>query len=189
MTDAVPDERTLVARAAAGDAAAFEGLVRAHHARAWRVALRMLGNAADAQDAVQESFVAAYQALPRFRVGQPFVPWLITIVTRRCLNTLRGRQRRPVGALDERIAAPDAWGDPARASERREAEAALQAALATLGEVARAVVVLYYTEGLPCARIGEALDMSESAVKVALFRARGRLRECLKREGDDPHAM
>jgi RNA polymerase sigma-70 factor (ECF subfamily) len=178
---AVPerDEATLVRAAAGGDASAFEALVAAWQGRAWRIAMRMLGHPADAQDAVQEAFVSAWRALDRFRQGQSFGPWLVTIVTHRCLNMLRTRKRSRVDPVEEdRVADPKAG--PEAVVERRERVRMLEEAMRHLAPNSLAIVVLHYAEDMPCARIGETLGMSEAAVKVALFRARARLRDILR---------
>lgn len=183
MTAPERDEATLARQAAAGDAAAFESLVAAYQSRVWRIAMRMLGNAQDAQDAVQDAFVSAWRALDRFKPGQPFGPWIVTIATHRCLNVLRSRKRSRVDEMDEErlIAHADPAADPELAWERRERAEVLRGAMEHLAPGPLAIVVLHYTEDLPCARIGEMLGMSESAVKVALFRARAKLRDILSR--------
>lgn len=183
------DEKTLVTAAAGGDTAAFEALVTAWQGRAWRLAMRMLGNGADAQDAVQEAFVSAWRGLDRFRDGQAFGPWIMTIVTRRCLNMLRSRKRSRVddvdaGQLVDRTSVVEAG------LERIERDRMLAGALRHLAPQALAVVVLHYSEDLPCARIAQMLEMSESAVKVTLFRARAKLRDILKlSKGADGRAL
>lgn len=181
MTEPSCDETSLVARACAGDEGAFEALVSAYAPRLWRVAARMVG-ASDAPDAVQDAFLAAYRALPRFRAGEPFGPWLMAIATHRCLNVLRSRSRAPVPMETPLAVSGD---DPTRVVQERDQERRLHAAIHRLGDVPRAVIVLHYTEGLGCAQIGDMLGMSEGAVKVALFRARGRLRDLLGKDDAD----
>lgn len=183
MTQPGYDEPALVREACAGDKVAFEALVRAFAPRVWRTAVRMVG-VSDAPDAVQDAFVSAYRGLGRFRVGEPFGPWLMAIATNTCLNALRSRRRAPVPVETLPATALD---DPEREVQRREQERLVQAAITRLADVPRAVVVLHYTEGYGCAQIGDMLGMTEGAVKVALFRARGRLRELLRK--DDADAM
>ena len=84
-----PDEQRLLERARCGDAAAYEDLVRAHQQTAFRTACLFAGSAADAEEAAQDAFLKAWDALPRFRPGAPFRPWLLAIVA----NEARARQR------------------------------------------------------------------------------------------------
>ena len=95
-----PDnEAALVARARRGDAVAYGSLVRAHQDIAFRVACLAGGSAADAEEAAQEGFVKAWRALPRFRAGAPFRPWLLAIVANEARNRRRAAGRRAGLAL------------------------------------------------------------------------------------------
>lgn len=187
MTAPERDEMELASAAVRGDASAFEALLAAYQHRAWCVAIRMLGNAPDAQDAVQDAFLAAWRAIDRFHPHQPFGPWIVTIVAHRCLNVLRGRKRVSFEPLEapQRFLSADATSDPEAAVERNERSAVLRAAMRHLSPAATAIVVLHYAEDMTCARIGDVLGMAESAVKVALFRARARLRDIMRGNGDD----
>ena len=95
MVGRPPDnEAALIARAQGGDAVAYGSLVRAHQDIAFRVACLAGGSAADAEEAAQEGFVKAWRALPRFRAGAPFRPWLLTIVANEARNRRRAAGRR-----------------------------------------------------------------------------------------------
>src|SRR5512132_1833813 len=95
-----PDsEAALVARAREGDAVAYGALVRAHQDIAFRVACLAGGSAAEAEEAAQDGFVKAWRTLPRFRVGAPFRPWLLTIVANEARNRRRAAGRRAGLAL------------------------------------------------------------------------------------------
>src|SRR5262245_37882855 len=116
-------EEALVERARRGDLAAFEELVLAYQSLVFRMAFVIAGDATDAEEAAQDAFVKAHRALGRFRRGEPFRPWLLTIVANEARNRRRARGRRAGLAL--RVAAePEAGGeDPeaaALATERRE---------------------------------------------------------------------
>jgi RNA polymerase sigma factor (sigma-70 family) len=89
-----PGEETLVERARRGNLAAFEALVLAYQSLAFHTAFVIAGNAADAEEAAQDAFVKAHRALGRFRSGEPFRPWLLTIVA----NEARNRRRAAAGA-------------------------------------------------------------------------------------------
>ena len=100
MVGRPPDsEAALVERARQGDAVAYGSLVRAHQDIAFRVACLAGGSAADAEEAAQEGFVKAWRALPRFRTGAPFRPWLLAIVANEARNRRRAAGRRAGLAL------------------------------------------------------------------------------------------
>src|SRR5579859_5935590 len=88
------EESELVERARGGEAAAYEMLVRRYQALAFRVAFVLLGDAAEAEDAAQEAFLKAWQALPRFRAGAPLRPWLLRIVANEARNRRSAAARR-----------------------------------------------------------------------------------------------
>src|SRR5688500_13209149 len=86
-------EEELVALARDGDSDAYADLVRSHQQIAFRTAMLITRNAADAEDAAQEAFVKAWRALPRFRAGEPVRPWLLTIVANEARNRRRAAGR------------------------------------------------------------------------------------------------
>lgn len=163
----VPD-RVLVDAARGGDVDAFAGLVRRHGAAAYRVAFRLLGSDADAQDAVQDAFVQAWRSLARFRGESSVSTWLYRIVTNRCLNLIAAR--RPTGAVDAALASPA--GQPPELVESRERFAAVVAGVSALPGDQRAALVLRDFEGLSYEEIGQVLGVSVAAVKGRLHRAR-----------------
>ena len=169
------DDEVLVGAARAGDDAAFSELVRRHQARVYRVALRMLGSDADAQDAAQEAFVAAWLALARFRGESSVATWLYRIVTNRCLSRLAPRPGEPpVQARDIAVEAHD----PARLAEHRAHADAISRAVAALPADQRAALVLRDYEGLSYEEIAVVLRIGVGAVKSRIHRAR---RDVLKR--------
>lgn len=166
----------LVARAQAGSLAAFEELVRRHRDRAYRVAYRMLGDRGDAEDATQDALVQAWRALPRFRADAKFSTWIYRIVTNRCLNAQRAS--RPTDALADVHEAP-----ASRPDELVEAKVRLEQvrlAIADLSAEQRSVLVLREFEGCTYEEIAEVLDLSVSAVKSRLHRARRELMAALR---------
>lgn len=168
----VDDEARLVALARSGHAEAFAQLVLRHQTRAYRVALRMLGNPADAEDAAQEAFLAAWRALDRFRFDSSFSTWLQRIVVNRCLNMLRARRSVPEQHADRE---PVAMPGPQEAVEVHEQLMVLRQALQRLTSEQRAVFILRYLEGCTLEEIAQALDISIPAVKSRLHRARAEL--------------
>ena len=176
------DDAALLARLRAGDAAAFEALVITHQHRVFGVALRMLGNRAEAEDIAQETFLRAHRALGEFRGEARLSTWLYAIASRLCLNRLASAPRRLERGDDAallRLPAPVA--DAATALERGELEAALRQAIAELPDERRIVVVLRDLEGLAYDEIAEALGLELGTVRSRLHRARLDLKAKLER--------
>jgi len=169
------EERSLVARAQSGDQEGFAGLVRLHQQRAYLVARSVVLTREDAEDAVQEGFLRAYQALDRFDSAQSFGAWLNRIVANAALDLSRRRKVRAAEELSDTH--PDVFRDPAEDRELRER---LQSALATLPERARAVLVLHDIEGFTHAEIGELLGIPGGTARSDLHHARQKLKGLLK---------
>src|SRR5678810_80317 len=142
----------LVQRARSGDQSAFDVLVRTYMEQAFRVAYRVVGHREDAEDLVQEAFLAAHQYLDSFEVGRPFGPWLMRIVVNRGANLRRSRARRSTEPETDGVSdAPSAleeteWHDTGRV---------LRDALATLSERQRLIVTMFDVDGMTSAEIGE----------------------------------
>lgn len=162
---------------------AFNLLV-AHYAPRIRAYLhRMVRNHEEAEDLTQETFLKAFQALPRFQADRPFKRWLYTIATNTGLNALRTRRRKGIQVeLDPETLAARAPATPAVENSRGDQ---LEAAVAALPARAVQLITLHYHEGFTLREAGEVLGMSESAAKVALCRARQQLRRRLL-PGDIP---
>ncbi len=161
-------EAELVAKAREGDLDAFDALVRAHSAAVYRVALRLLGDPADAEDAAQDTFLQAWRSLSRFRGQSSFSTWTYRIVTNRCLNLLRAR--RETAELDQ--AAPSSAPGPEQVVVARSEFLVLRRAIDDLTPGQRAALVLREFEGCTYEEIAEILDLSVPAVKSRLHRAR-----------------
>lgn len=189
MEDRPPAEAELVSRARAGDAAAYGVLVTAHQEIAFRTAFLILGDAAEAEDAAQEGFVRAYQALDRFREGSPFRPWLLRIVGNAARNRRRSAGRHQ--GLQLRAAAeaiPGAHEPSAEAvamiQDRRHT---LLAAVNALSADDRLVIGARYFLDLPEAEIAAMAGVAPGTVKSRLSRARARLAQVLRRTGWEPN--
>jgi RNA polymerase sigma factor (sigma-70 family) len=177
-----PDsEAALVERARGGDAVAYGSLVRAHQDIAFRVACLAGGSAAEAEEAAQEGFVKAWRALPRFRAGAPFRPWLLAIVANEARNRRRAAGRRAGLALRAaEVAEREHAGGGASpesqllATARREA---LLSALADLDERDRSVLACRYLLDLSEEETAAALGCRRGTVKSRTSRALARLRE------------
>lgn len=175
MPPPVADVR-LVRAAAYGDVLAFEALVHRHQEAAFRVALRMLGNRPDAEEAVQDAFVRAWRALPTFGERSRFSTWLYRITVNCCLTALQSR--REDGALTGAEPAPGPG--PVERAQAREGVQTLTAAIGELTPQQRAPLVLRELEGLSYEEIGEVLELSPAAVKGRLHRARLELVEAMR---------
>ena len=162
------DDRILVQAAQDGDLDAFEALVCRHQPAVYRVALRMLGSEADAQDATQQTFVRAWRALPRFRHDSAVTTWLYRIVTRRCLDLIAAR--RPTETLND--TQPDPRLDPVHTAEQRARLKAVTRAIAQLPDDQRAALILREFEGLSYDQVADALNTSVPAIKGRIHRAR-----------------
>jgi len=163
-------DEELVQRAQSGNSRAFETLLRRHERAMFGTSLRLLGRPSDAEDAVQEAFIAAWRRLPEFRGDARFSTWLYRIVTRRALNKVtRGRAAELADLLDE---VADLVPGPAAQAERNLAVDAVTDALAALPFPQRAVVILHHFEGLSYAQVAEVTRSSVPAVRSHLFRAR-----------------
>jgi RNA polymerase sigma-70 factor, ECF subfamily len=165
-----PDDR-LVRKAQRGDSRAFAELVEAHQHRLFTLASRELGSAADAEDAVQEAFIRAWKALPRFRAEATFSTWLYRI----CLNAIhdqRARTTRGSGVPLSEVTEP---ADPRDAILEAELGSELQRALGELDETYRVPVILYDVLGRSYSEIAEVLGVAEGTVKSRIFRGRTEL--------------
>jgi RNA polymerase sigma-70 factor (ECF subfamily) len=162
------DDRVLVEAAQAGDLDAFEALVRRHQAAVYRVALRMLGSSADADDVTQDTFLRAWRALSRYRGDSALTTWLYRIVTRRCLDVIG--HRRPTMAIEDDHR--DERGDPAAAVEQRERLRAVARQIQALPADQRAALVLREFEGLSYEEVAGVLETTVPAIKGRIHRAR-----------------
>ena len=176
------DERELIRRAGQGDQDAFRQLVETYQAPAYRLALRMCGgDAALAEDAAQEAFLAAWRGLPRFRGDSRFSTWLYRLTTNAAIDCLRREKRhRDTDDLDG-VELPDGGDTPQESAERSETQTAVRAALS---EEHRQVLLLRYMQELDYSEIAVALAVSEGTVKSRISRAKARLKEILSGAGN-----
>jgi RNA polymerase sigma-70 factor, ECF subfamily len=175
-------ENTLVERAQRGDADAYEELVRRYTEMAFRAAYVVTGSAPDAEEAAQDAFVKAFRALPRFRAGAPFRPWLLRIVGNEARNRRRAASRRT--ALELRLAEGLGVGgaapSPEAAAEAAEERRALLRALGMVGEDHRQVVSCRYLLQLSVEETAAALGIPDGTVKSRLARALAHLRDLME---------
>ncbi len=167
-------ERSIVDRARLGDLDAFESIVRDRMDAVYRLSLAILGDEADARDAAQETFVAAWRQLHSLRDPARFDAWLQRICVNAARMTLRARRRRLVHEI------PAAEVVARQAAERRTDAHLLTAALRRLSVDQRALLALHHVEGRGVADIAEILTIPAGTVKSRLFAARRALDAALR---------
>lgn len=195
------DETALVAAAKAGDAGAFSDLVSHYDRRVFRMAKQITQNDDDAEDVLQETFLKAYTHLDDFQGNSKFYTWVVRIAVNEALMKLRKRRADRTVPLDDPIDTGEdevvreiaVWDqNPEDTYSREELATILDEAVQSLKPAYRTVFILRDIEEMSIEETAEALDLSISAVKSRLLRARLQLREKLtrrfKHKGDDAFA-
>ena len=188
---APPDEAALVQALRAGEASAFEALVRAEAPRLLAVARRVLRDEEDARDAVQEAFLAGFKSIAGFEGGARLSTWLHRIVVNAALMKLRARRRRPEEPIEpllpsflddgHHVARPAEWQAPAdHLLEREEVRRLVRECIDRLPEGYRTVLLLRDFEEMDTAETALALGLEPATVKTRLHRARQALRGLLE---------
>lgn len=171
-----PDDESLVRRSVGGDIEAFEILVTRYQRVLFKVALRMLGDHADANDATQAALVKAYQHLGSFDARFRFFSWIYRILLNECLNTRRSRRKHEQEEVAFEMAGKETPLDALEKVERRQR---VQKALLALPDDYRQVVVLRHFAELSYDEIAATLGVPATVVKSRLYTARQRLAEML----------
>ncbi len=185
------DDTARVIRAQQGNEEAFTELVEAYQSHVYNLCYRMLGEAEAAEDAAQETFLRAFQHLHRYDQRRPFATWLLSIAAHYCIDRLR-RRKFSFTSLDEEDdrdarELPDVDAlQPESESIRREQREQMQAAIKTLDSVDRAAIVLRYWHDCSEVEIAETLNLTVSAVKSRLHRARRELAGSWQQEARHP---
>jgi len=180
------NDEALLTKAAAGEREALEELFGRYRLVAYRVAHRLLGNEADALDAVQEAFVKALIHLPSFQGRSSFKTWMLRVVSNAALDLGRQRSRREAISMDavgpkyREDFEPLIHPDPARELERHDLRKQLNEALAELPVAQRQTFVLHAEAELSYREVAEILDISIGTVMSRLYYARQRLRVLLE---------
>jgi len=177
------EEAALVRAAQGGDAASFTAIVRHYQRPVYRIAYGLTRNTADADDLAQETFVRAYQALGRFRVGEPLYPWLARIATNLAFSLFRRRKRRPETALEPLVEAGRQWAsndDPIEEVARSQRGERVQKAFARLSEEHPALLALRVVQDLSYEEIATTLRIPPGTVMSRLSRARAELKKHLQ---------
>lgn len=168
----------LVEAARAGDAEAFEQLVRLHLSAAYTVALGVTNDPADAEDVTQDAFIAALERIEDCKDPERFSGWLLAIVRNRALNFRRSQNVRSTAPL-EMVEHAASSSNPERDAANTFLREDLVAAMAELTELQRQVVLLHDVEGYKHREIGELLGISDGASRFHLSTARASLRDKL----------
>jgi RNA polymerase sigma-70 factor (ECF subfamily) len=178
------DDQRLIADCLKGDTAAFGELVRRYQERLYNSVYRLLDNAEDAQDVVQEAFLNAYQSLESFKGDSLFFTWLYRIAVN---EALRARKRRSFANADSlpEVEAPV----PAASDEDAPTLATLEKLLRKLSDEFRSIVVLRDIEGLSYTDIAETLEIPLGTVESRLFRARQELRTLWRKSMEAKNAL
>jgi RNA polymerase sigma-70 factor (ECF subfamily) len=180
------EESELVERAARGDQAAFAELVRAHQHEVYTLAVRMVADRELAYDVAQEAFVRAWRAIERFRGDAKFSTWMHRITVNTAFTHRDRRKRTQADSLDDIYREPESASlTPERGGESAAMRGPLEDALNELPESLRAVVVLKDVYEWSHTEIAEHLDISVTAAKVRLHRARKSLRLTLWKHQDE----
>lgn len=182
------EDDALVDRARSGDRAAFQELFQKYHRRAYAVAFGVVKRQEDALDIVQDAFIKVHKHIGNFQGTSSFYTWLYRIVMNLAIDQVR--RKRKVTEWGEDIQKDDAVGDgtllphvpdenPARTVVRRELKAKIAAALDTLPEYHRAVIVLREVEGMSYEEMAQVLDVPKGTIMSRLFHARRKMQEQL----------
>ena len=186
------DDASLVRRVLAGDSTAFALLMRRFNRRLYRLARAIVGDSAEAEDALQEAYLNAHRCLGQFRGESSLATWLSRLVVNECLGRKRRSARRqnvipmtPSPADHEIEAVPsDEAGSPDAAADRAQMRAILERRIDALPEAFRAVFVLRSVEELSVEETAGCLGIPAETVRSRHFRAKSLLREALAREID-----
>jgi RNA polymerase sigma-70 factor (ECF subfamily) len=171
-------ETEWVRKAIKGDAQAFTQLVELYQRPVYNLCYRMLGNAQDAEDAAQETFLRAYQNMRRYDNNRPFSTWLLSIAAHYCIYQTRKR-RYPLVSVEELVEPelPEPSPGVETVVSRKEEQQRVRAILETLDPMDRAAVIFYYWYDFSYDEICQSLSLTLSAVKSRLHRARRAMAE------------
>lgn len=187
------DEQELIAAAQRGSLDAFNELVLAYEDQVYNLAYRIMGDPASASDATQEAFISAYQHIEGFRGEYPssFKSWLMRIVSNACYDELRRRKRHPTKSIEDfeidEEANPALVSDmegPEAFTEREEMAQVIETGIQALPPDQRITLVLADVQGFSYQEVAEATDAPLGTVKSRLARARGKLRDYLREQGE-----
>ncbi len=181
------DEKNWLEAAQNGDPQAFSMLVDMYAKPVFNLCYRMLGNAQDAEDAAQESFLRAYRSLNRYDPDRKLITWLLSIAAHYCIDQQR-KMKGPLLSFEETtpMDLAERGAGPEKTLMLRETSDEVQHLLAKISPRDRAAIVLYYWYDLSYQEIASQLKLSESALKTRLHRARRSLAKVWMEHGELP---
>jgi RNA polymerase sigma-70 factor, ECF subfamily len=175
-------DETLVANVAKGNRLAMQLLFVRHHARVYRFLLRMVGNAAAAEDLSSEVFLAVWQQADRFQARSSFSTWLLGIARNKALSELRGRVGER-GADGEGLEAADTAHDPEAAYSAKRRRELLRNCLSRLSHEHREIIDLVYYHDKSVREVAQILGIPHNTVKTRMFYARNKLSKVMAASG------
>jgi len=162
-----------LARAQKSDPEAFTQIVEYYHRPVFNLCYRMLGDPGEAEDAAQETFLRVYRSIRQYDNSRPFTTWLLSIAAHYCIDQVRKQRMNLISLEDMNFSEPsDDTPGPEIALSRSEEQKRVRALLNNLHPLDRAAVVMYYWYDFSYDEIGQALSLSNRAVKSRLHRAR-----------------
>lgn len=183
-------DNAIIQRILSGNAHAYAELVNRHKARAMTLAMRMLNNREDAEEALQDAFVRAFRALPKFEMKSSFATWFYRIVFNVCSTMLQKRGETFVVSLDDEeqeaaLAIPSSDGSPDIHIESNEFSSVAREEMERLPVTYRTVVTLFFVQEMSYDEIVAVTGLPLGTVKTYLFRARVLLREAIEKRFKD----
>jgi RNA polymerase sigma-70 factor (ECF subfamily) len=167
-----------------GDVDAFSDLVNAHQNAVYNLCYRMLGDPYAAEDAAQETFIRAYKAMKSYDKKRSFSTWLLSIAAHHCIDQLR-KKRMKVTRIEDSpyLEIPDPRPNPEASLAKAEQQLEVKNLLDVLNETDRAIVIMFYWYEFSYSEIAEALNLTGSAVKSRIHRARAQLAKSWAEKG------
>lgn len=178
------DEQEAISKSKAGDLDSFNWLVERYQVQVYNLALHMMGNRADAEDAAQDAFISAFKAIKGFRGGN-FKAWLLSITANACRDRFRARKRQAVVPLDSLLVEPESTAEsPEDYALRQELGQFITEGLASLPKDQRLVVILADIQGLSYEEVSQVTGSPLGTVRSRLSRGRAHLRDFLLQHGE-----
>jgi len=173
-----------------GDVDAFSELVNAHQKAIYNLCHRMLGDPYEAEDAAQETFIRAYKSMQSYDMKRSFSTWLLSISAHYCIDQLRKKRLKVISIEGTPyLEIPDPGPNPEVSLTKREQHNRIKALLDTLSETDRAIVIMFYWYEFSYGEIAEALNLSSSAVKSRIHRARAQMASSWKERNQTPTGL
>lgn len=175
----VESDKLILARK--GDMDAFTELVNAYQSAVYNLCYRMLGDPYEAEDAAQETFIRAYKSMKSYDQKRPFSTWILSIAAHYCIDQLRKKRLSVTNIEDSTyLEIPDPGPNPEVLLVKEEGQKRIKELLNEINETDRAIVIMFYWYEFSYVEIAEALNLTSSAVKSRIHRARAQLAKSWK---------